>query len=122
MKKLALVGALVTAAAFVAYPQAGDPLDSLTVCKDTQKLIFENSFVRVIDDSIPVGGTEALHRHRHGVVVYLSDYTAESINADGTKSGGPRKASGAAWSEAVVHQVKNTGSTVSHAIRIELKF
>ena len=121
MKKLLLLGAFVLTATFFAYPQTKDPLDSLVVCKDTQKLLLENAFVRVIDDVIPAGGTEAMHRHKHGVVIYLTDYTAEAMNADGTKNGGQRKAGAATWAEAVVHQVKNTGKTASHAIRIELK-
>jgi len=32
-----------------------EDLDSLKVCRDTQKLIFENALVRVIDDVIPPG-------------------------------------------------------------------
>ena len=49
---------------FTAKSQEDDPLDSLKVCKDTQKLVFENQFVRVIDDTIPPGVTEPRHRHR----------------------------------------------------------
>src|ERR1700730_2405471 len=111
------------AAAIVAWPQAADdPLDSLKVCQDTQRLIFENQFVRVIDDQIPIGITEPLHRHRHGVVVYINTYTNEQISQDGKRTVGERKAGTASWSDETVHTVKNTGSTPSHAIRIELKY
>ncbi len=107
----------------MAWPQAADdPLDSLKVCADTQRLIFENQFVRVIDDQIPVGVMEPLHRHRHGVVVYINTYTNEQVTEDGTKAIQNRKAGTATWSEATVHTVKNIGTTPSHAIRIELKF
>jgi hypothetical protein len=117
----ALVGCL--AAAWVARPQAADdPLDSLKVCKDTQHLIFENQLVRVIDDQIPVGVTEPLHRHRHGVVVYVNTYTNEQISQSGKKTIGERKAGTASWSDETVHTVKNIGATPSHAIRIELKY
>lgn len=106
----------------VAWPQpSDDPLDSLKVCKDTQKLIFENQFVRIIDDQIPVGVEEPLHRHPHGVIVYLSHYTNEQTTADGNTTRNERYAGTAAWAEAVVHKVKNTGQTPSHAIRIEMK-
>ena len=116
-------GALLLGAVFVARPQAGDdPLDSLKVCAATQHLIFENQFVRVIDDSIPVGGAEARHRHRHGVVVRLTDYTAEEGTDDGKKTVSPRQANTAAWSDDMIHTVKNVGTTPSHAIRIELKY
>jgi hypothetical protein len=69
----------------VSAQETDDPLDSLKVCKDTQRLILENQFVRVIDDSIPPGVTEPMHRHRHGVVVYLSNYTTEQTTQDGKK-------------------------------------
>ena len=109
--------------AFVALPQAADdPLDSLKICAATQRLILENQFVRVIDDQIPIGVTEPMHRHKHGVVVYLGDYTNEQTGQDGKKALQERKFGTANWSEAVVHTVKNVGKTPSHAIRIELKY
>ena len=118
-----IAGVLSLGAACVAWPQsADDPLDSLKVCAATQHLLFENQFVRVIDDSIPVGVAEARHRHRHGVVVYLTDYTVEQGTDDGQKTQSQRKANTASWSDATIHTVRNAGTTPSHAIRIELKF
>ena len=109
--------------AVLAFAQVkDDPLDSLKVCAATQKLILENKFVRVIDDQIPVGVTEPMHRHPHGVVVYLSNYTNEQTTQEGKKTTQARKAGTASWSEATVHTVKTIGTTPSHAIRIELKF
>ena len=120
--RILIVLAVCLSVAWVAWPQGtDDPLDSLKVCKDTQHLILENQFVRVIDDQIPVGVTEPLHRHRHGVVVYINTYTNEQISQDGKRTVGERKAGTASWSDETVHTVKNTGSTPSHAIRIELK-
>jgi hypothetical protein len=111
------------AAAWVALPQAADdPLDPLKVCKNTQHLILENQFVRVIDDQIPVGGSEPLHRHRHGVAVYINSYTNEQITQAGKRTIGEHKAGTASWVEGTVHTVKNTGTTPSHSIRIELKY
>ena len=48
-----------------AVPAAGepDPLDSLIVCKDTQKLIFENQYARVIEERVPPGIAQPKHRH-----------------------------------------------------------
>ncbi len=112
-------------AAFVAKSQtsaADDPLDSLKACPDTQKLILENQFVRVIDDQIPVGVQEPRHRHRHGVTIYLSNYTTEQTTDDGKVVPQVRKIDTAGWNEATIHQVKNIGTTPSHAIRIELKY
>ncbi len=121
--KVCIVIAACLGVAFLALAQGkDDPLDSLRVCAATQKLILENQFVRVIDDVIPVGVTEPMHRHPHGVVVYLSNYTNEQTTQDGKKSVQGRKAGTASWSEATVHTVKTVGTTPSHAIRIELKF
>ena len=122
-KVAAGVAVCLGAAAFVARPQdADDPLDSLKVCAATQKLIFENQFVRVIDDQIPPGVTEPMHRHRHGVAVYLNTYVNEQITQDGKKSRQERKAGTANWAEPTVHSVTNIDSVPSHAIRIELKY
>jgi len=121
--KVCIAIAICLGVAVVAWPQgATDPLDSLKVCVNTQHLIFENQFVRVLDDAIPPGVAEPRHRHPHGVVVYLTDYTVEQTMDDGTATRSSRKAGTASWAEAVVHQVKNVGATDSHAIRIELKF
>ena len=101
MRKLVKVfaGLLVClGVAFVAWPQqAGDPLDLLKVSPGTAKLLFENQFVQVIDDQIPPGVTEPMHRHRHGVTVYLSAYTAETVSQAGEKTVGQRAAGTAAW-------------------------
>ena len=122
-KALLTVAALIAlGGCFLVFPQTADPLDSLVVCKDTQTLLFENTFVKVIDDKIPPGFTEPRHRHRHGVVVYLTDYPTEIEAEDGKTSQFSRKFGTAGWSDAVIHKVKNTGAITSHAIRIELKF
>ena len=121
--KICIGIAICLGIAALAWPQGGaDPLDSLKVCVNTQHLIFENQLVRVLDDSIPPGVAEPRHRHPHGVVVYLTDYTVEQTMDDGQATRSSRKAGTASWSEAVIHRVKNVGTTDSHAIRIELKF
>jgi len=99
-----------------------DPLDSLKICADTQKLVFENQFVRVIDNQVPVGGTEPMHDHPHGVVVYLSDGKNQTTIQDGKTSVSEHKANTVVWSEATVHSVKNVGSAPTHTIRIDVKF
>jgi len=100
---------------------AQDPaLDSLQVCKDTQKLLFENAFVRVIDDVIPPGGAEPRHQHPRGVVVTLAEADVETTNAAGRTAKGHARI-GAAWSEPTVHEVRNVGAAPTHWIRIDIK-
>ena len=109
--------------AFLAFSQSkDDSLDVLKVCADTQKLIFENRFVRVIDDQVPAGAAEPLHSHPHGVLIYLADCKNEIVTQDGKKSVSELKAGTAIWVEATVHTVKNIGKTPGHAIRIDVKY
>lgn len=104
-------------------PATGEPLDPLDLSPVTQKLIFENQYVRVIDDHIAVGFTEPMHRHPHGVVVYLSEpYLSEQILPDGRTTKNSRKFAEASWAEPIKHSVKNISTVASHAVRIELKY
>lgn len=99
-----------------------DPLDSLVVCKDTQKLIFENPFVRVIEERVPAGVAQPKHRHRQGVLIPLANSDVESVDDPGGQPVRRQLKFGeAGWREPVVHAVKNVGSTELLNIRIELK-
>lgn len=107
-----------------AVPGAGkpDPLDSLVVCKDTQKLIFENQFARVIEERVPPGVAQPKHRHRHGVLIPLVNSDVESVDDPGGQPVRRHLQFGeAGWREPVVHAVKNVGTTELLNIRIELK-
>jgi hypothetical protein len=102
--------------------RAQDELDSLIACHKTQKLIFENSFVRVIDDVIPPGVSEPKHRHPHGVVIALEDPDTETRSYPDGKATRRHTTKGtASWNEAIIHDVKNVGNKSTHFIRIDLK-
>jgi hypothetical protein len=102
---------------------AQDNLDSLIACHETQKLIFENPFVRVIDDVIQPGVAEPKHRHPHGVVIALVDGETESHTyPEGSLKRGHSTGGTASWNEALVHDVKNVGSKPTHFIRIDIKY
>ena len=99
-----------------------EELDPVKVAPDSHKLLFENRFLRVIQAKVPAGHLEPKHRHPHGLTVYLADYEVEQKTfPDGRSSRAQRKFGAVTWSESIVHEVKNTGKTNSHAIRIELK-
>ena len=127
MIKYRFVGIALAAAAaavFFFQPEAAseEELDPLKVAGDTHKLVFENKFVRVIQAQVPAGQLEPKHRHPHGLTVYLKDYTIEQKTfPDGKVTRGERKFGTVAWSEPIVHEVKNVSQVTSHAIRIELK-
>lgn len=98
-----------------------DPLDPTKVAADTNKLAFENAFVRVVEIHIKPGQVENRHHHPHGVSIYYTDWDAR-VTVDGGKAEtSSRKAGTFNWSEAVTHKVENIGKTEGHLLRIELK-
>jgi hypothetical protein len=98
-----------------------DPLDSLIACKDTQRLIFENAFVRVIEEKVPAGVAQPKHRHAKGVLVPLANSKIESVDEGAKPVHRELKFGDAGWRDPVVHSVKNEGTTELRNIRIELK-
>ena len=98
-----------------------DALDPVKVAPNTHKIALENAFVRILDVHIPPGSIEPRHRHPHGLSVYFTDWDAE-VTVDGKPAQvNQRKAGTFAWSDAVVHVVRNVGKTEGHVLRIELK-
>ena len=61
---------------------------------ETQRIVMENVFARVIEVRVPAGVAEKLHSHGRGVTIALANYDNEA---------------------------RNTGSTEQHVIRVELK-
>jgi uncharacterized protein YwbE len=119
---LLLLAASGVAASVLTPAPAAEDLDPLKVAGDTHKLIMENAFVRVIEAKVPAGKLEAKHSHPHGLTIYLADYSIEQKTfPEGKVTKHDRKFGGVVWGEAVVHEVRNTSKTTSHAIRIELK-
>jgi hypothetical protein len=99
-----------------------DSIDALLVSKDSQKLLFENAWVRVIEDRGPAGNFAPKHSHQRGLLVILADYDAEiktfpggAVTAQHFKKGEVR------WSEPAVHEVRNVGKSPTYAVRIEVK-
>jgi ketosteroid isomerase-like protein len=89
---------------------------------DTQKLLFENSFVRVFDIRVPAGTFEPTHSHARGVTIALSDYDNETKSVpDGRVNHGHSKFGDVRWAEPVTHEARNIGTTEQHVVRIELK-
>ena len=120
--KRAFAAAGLLGAGFLLLPApAQEDLDSLRVCHKTQKLIFENNFVRAIDDRIPPGEAEPRHRHAHGVTIALADYEVELQNDGEAARRAAGKLGAVQWAPAQIHTVKNVGRTPVHFVRIELK-
>ena len=122
MKKTILGLSVLVVVFLMAQGKQADDLDPLKVAGDTHKLAFENAFVRVLDVRLPPGKLEPMHRHPHGLSVYFHDWDAQVTVRGKAPETHPRKAGSFAWSEAVVHEVRNASKTEAHILRIELKF
>lgn len=96
-------------------------LDPLKVAADTHKVALENAFVRVLEVRVPPGKTEPMHQHPRRVVVYLSDFHTRTTERGGKPQENLRKAGLVRWSEPIVHEVENIGTTEGHVISVELK-
>ncbi len=104
------------------YTAAQEDLDPVKLMPDTHKVIFENSFVRVVEGRVPAGGREIKHRHPHNVVVFLADFDAEIRTFPYGKWTPTHRSFGTAvWNEASVHEVRIGANAPSHTIRVELK-
>ena len=99
----------------------GDSLDSVIAAKATQRAMFENAYVRVIEEKIPAGASEPLHRHGRSVLIPLSSADLEITDQGATPTARKIAFGDAGWREPVVHSVKNVGPTELRNIRVELK-
>jgi len=118
-----LASTIIVGMVMRASARQNDDLDVLKVIPENYKLVLDNPFVRVLEAHIPAGTEEKPHRHLRGVSVCMTQYTLESrVLPDGAWTRNERKLGTVYWSEASLHQVRNIGTTMSHTIRIELKY
>ena len=119
---LAAAAGMLLVLARPAISQQGDQ-DVLAVIPENYKLLYENTFVRVIEARVPPGTEEKPHRHMRGVSICMTEYTVESrILPDGAWVRSDRKHGTVYWSESSLHVLRNVGKTTSHTIRVELKY
>jgi hypothetical protein len=121
MRKRRLVLLLACAAATTLFAARLLQAQEKLVLLETQKLIMENQFVRVIDVRVPAGVAERVHSHGRGVTVALTDYDNETRAPGGQWSKSHTKFGEVKWAEPVTHEARNTGTTEQHVIRVELK-
>ncbi len=97
-------------------------LDALRIAPDSTKLLIDNAFVRVTEETVPPGKGLAKHGHSRGVTVALSDYDSEqTIYPSGQVVRAHRNKGEVNWAEPVIHETHNVGTTVQNVVRIELK-
>jgi quercetin dioxygenase-like cupin family protein len=95
------------------------PNDATKVTK-SDRLEFENEWVRIVRFEIPKGETSPMHDHPTNVQILLSDAHARQSTPDGKSSETNGKAGVARFRPALSHEVVNLGDTYG-GIVVDLK-
>jgi hypothetical protein len=104
-----------------------DSLDAVLAAPDHHTVIFENTFVRVLDTRISRGDTVPLHTHRWpGVLQIVSWSDVVRRNEHGTITldtrSTPITPATTMWSPALPpHTLENVGTVDIHVVSIEIK-
>jgi hypothetical protein len=89
---------------------------------DVQRVVFENALVRVTEERMPPGRGVPKHRHHHGITVALAEYQMEQkMYPSGQIIHSNRHFGEINWTETVIHEARNVGTTNQYVVRIELK-
>lgn len=95
--------------------------DPAKVAPETNKVIFENDSVRVVETITNPGGGGELHSHVSMAVYCVSPVKLEITAEDGTSRIVDLPAGATIWSPPVTHHVKNIGENTSHLLHVEIK-
>lgn len=123
MKKWIGLAVIMIAGFMVRRSLAQQPeLDPVKLAPDVQKVVFENAVVRVTEERMPPGRGLPRHRHYRGVTVALADYQMEQkMYPSGEIVHSDRHFGEINWTETVIHEARNVGTTDQYVVRIELK-
>ena len=121
----ALIGISVVLLGAVALKRSfaqTEELDPVKLAPDVQKVVFENALVRVTEERMPPGRGIPKHRHYRGIIVALADYQMEQkMYPSGRIVHSNRHFGEINWTETVIHEARNVGTTNQYVVRIELK-
>lgn len=103
-------------------------LDACLAAPEHHVLLFENEFTRVLDISIPPGGTVPLHTHCWPATLYLLSWSdclrrdaAGSVLMDSRTSETPLEGT-VTWSPAMPpHTLQNVGNRTLRILSTEIK-
>jgi len=112
-----LLLAACTAFALHANAQA----DLMEVAPNSNKVILDDSHVRVIEGSLKPGEKTAMHHHPDHMIYFTSGGTVKFTMKDGTTKEQTSKTGEAKWNEAVDHQTENVGTTIVKYVIVEPK-
>ena len=100
---------------------AQEELDPAKLAPDVQKVVFENRFIRVMEERMPPGRGVRKHRHGRGLTIALADYQMEQKFPSGEIVHSNRHFGEINWTDGVIHEAKNVGKTNQYVVRVELK-
>ena len=123
-KRIGWVGVPVVIFAVMALNRsaAQEELDPAKLAPDVQKVVFENRFVRVMEERMPPGRGVPKHRHGRGITIALADYQMEQkMYPKGDVVHSNRHFGEINWTDGVIHEAKNVGKTNQYVVRVELK-
>ncbi len=104
----------------LAVPLLGqDAIDSVKVDPAHHQVVIENSQVRVLRWTIPVGDKTLNHSHPRNVNVDLNDYNGKVTLPGGRTSDVHVKAGSVTWRDALIHVVENIGTEPMLGIIVE---
>jgi hypothetical protein len=118
-KLLSIVPLLLLAAVVAAAVPA--PLDPIKVAPHIYQLKFENERVRVIEQTVRNGETQALHAHPDRLLVYLQTCAWVEEDGEGGKRMQSFKYGEVAWADAETHGGGNA-SVVQECKILEIEF
>ena len=119
---LGFVVVVIGAVGLVRSRAQGEELDPVKLAPDVQKVVFENALVRVTEERMPPGRGVRKHRHYRGITVALADYQMEQkMYPSGQIIHSNRHLGEINWTETVIHEARNVGTTNQYVVRIELK-
>lgn len=119
--RLAIVLAIGAIALMFNFSSAQEDLDPAKIAPDVQKVVFENRFVRVMEERMPPGRGVRKHRHGPGLTIALADYQMEQKFPDGRIVNSNRHFGEINWTDGIIHEAKNVGKTNQYVVRVELK-
>jgi hypothetical protein len=119
---LVLVAIALGAVGLVRSRAQEEELDPVKLAPDVQKVVFENALIRVTEEKMPPGRGVSKHRHYRGLTVALADYQMEQkMYPSGQIVHSNRHFGEINWTETIIHEARNVGTTNQYVVRIELK-
>jgi hypothetical protein len=99
-----------------------EELDPAKLAPDVQKIVFENALIRVMEERMPPGRGVPKHRHSRGLTIALADYKMEQkMYPGGEVVHSNRRFGEINWTDGLIHEARNVGTTNQYVVRVELK-